>query len=261
MVWSVLALGLSLGQREKVLGFVVIGMELKIRYRLHSHRNALDIIDATPELTQLWQQLQDAITNVDDDSLLSDYQDRVEDALAGRKSAPKSLSHSINGLLDRYLVVRGWERQSALFNEKPYTAANEKRWRLDFSKATPLSDSSARRMQTTKGKTGIAVEVAFNHGEAIAWNLLKPVMASELNHIAKATDIGEGVGVIICATRSLKARGGFDSAVGEFEKILRYLDPMRNQLTTPTLIVGLEAPDSFNLRKKKGSGPSEIVFL
>lgn len=234
---------------------------LAIKYRIHSHRNAKEIVEATPELTKLWSQLESAIAALDDASLLSDYQNRVDSSRATRKSPPKSLSHSINGLLDNYLVDRGWEKQSALFSQKPYTAANEKRWRLDFSKATALSESSARRMQTTKSKTGIAVEVAFNHGEAIAWNLLKPVMASELNHIAKATDIGEGVGVIICATATLKARGGFDSAVGEFEKILRYLDPMRNQLTTPTLIVGLEAPDSFKLLKRRGSSPSEIVFV
>jgi len=163
--------------------------------------------------------------------------------------------------LDDYLGKRGWEKQSALFSEKPYTSKNENRWRLDFSKSVSLSDDSARRMHTTKGKTGIAVEVAFNHGEAIAWNLLKPVMASELNHVAKATDIGEGVGVLICATASMKARGGFDSAVGEFEKILRYLDPMRNQLTTPTLIVGLEAPETFILKKRKGSISSEVIYL
>lgn len=209
----------------------------------------------------MWAELSDAILRISDESLLADYLDRVDASRAKRKSPPKSLSHSINGLLDEYLVRRGWERQSALFSQKPYTSANEKRWRLDFSKSLRLTEDSARRMQTTKTRTGIAVEVAFNHGEAIAWNLLKPVMASELNHVAKATDIGEGIGVIISATAGLKACGGFDSAVGEFEKMLRYLDPMRNQLTTPTLLIGLAAPESFRLVKRKGSVASEVIYL
>ena len=232
-----------------------------MRFTLHSHRNALEITEATPELAQLWAELQDAIGAMSDDGLLADYLERVDSSRAKRKSPPKSLSHSINGLLDEYLVRMGWERQSALFSQKPYTSKNEKRWRLDFSKSLRLSEDSARRMQTTKTRTGIAVEVAFNHGEAIAWNLLKPVMASELNHVAKATDIGEGIGVIISATAGLKARGGFDTAVGEFEKMLRYLDPMRNQLTTPTLLIGLDAPESFRLVKRKGSVASEVIYL
>lgn len=232
-----------------------------MKFVVHSHRNAQEIIDATPELSELWQEIQDAVASISDEKLLADYLDRVDASRAKEKSPPKSLSHSINALLDAYLVQRGWDRQSALFSQRPYTSANEKRWRLDFSKARTLSEDSTRRMRTTKSKTGIAVEVAFNHGEAIAWNLLKPVMASELNHVPKAIDIGEGVGVIIAATAALKARGGFDSAVGEFEKMLRYLDPMRDQLTTPTLIVGLGPPDSFGLVKRKGSFPSEISYF
>lgn len=232
-----------------------------MKYQIHSHRNAVEIVDATPELSELWEEIQFAIESISDESLLADYLERVDSSRGRGKSPPKSLSHSINALLDAYLVSRGWERQSALFSERPYTSANEKRWRLDFSKARTLSEDSTRRMRTTKKKTGIAVEVAFNHGEAIAWNLLKPVMASELNHVPKAVDIGEGVGVIIAATAALKARGGFDSAVGEFEKMLRYLDPMRDQLTTPTLIVGLVPPETFKLVKRKGSLPSEVIYL
>lgn len=232
-----------------------------MRFTLHSHRNALEIVEATPELSQLWAELEDAIHAIGDEDLLADYLARVDVSREHQKSPPKSLSHSINGLLDEYLVRKGWEPQSALFSQKPYTSKNEKRWRLDFSKSLRLTENSARRMQTTKTRTGIAVEVAFNHGEAIAWNLLKPVMASELNHVAKATDIGEGIGVIISATAGLKARGGFDTAVGEFEKMLRYLDPMRNQLTTPTLLIGLDAPESFRLVKRKGSVPSEVIYL
>lgn len=237
------------------------GMDTSIKFQLHSHRNAREIIAAVPELSELWLEIESSIVAIDDSLLLDDYRLRARSSLTTGSAAPKSLSHSINGLLDSYLVAKGWEPQSALFSEEPYTSRNEKNWRLDFSKSASLGEESLRRSNTSHKRTGIAVEVAFNHGEAIAWNLLKPVMASELNHVAKATDIGEGVGVLICATASLKKQGGFDGAVGEFEKVLRYLDPMRNQLSTPTLVVGLEAPDSFKLVKKKGGGPSEIEFL
>jgi hypothetical protein len=114
-------------------------------------------------------------------------------------------------------------------------------------------------------RRGIAVEVAFNHGEAIAWNLLKPVLASELNHVAEQIDIGSGIGVVIAATESLKDAGGFDSAVGSFEKFLTYLKPLQNQLTVPMIIVGLEAPKRFRVAKVKdprtGRNSGQIELL
>ena len=90
------------------------------------------------------------------------------------------------------------------------------------------------------------VEVAFNNGEAIAWNLLKPVLASELNHVRK--DAQTRLGVVIMASEDMKRAGGFDSAVGTFEKAVRYLKPLQNQLTCPMVLIGLSAPESFEVK-------------
>ena len=87
------------------------------------------------------------------------------------------------------------------------------------------------------------MEVSYNHGEALAWNLLKPVLASELNHVTKA--IQTELGVLILATQNLKEAGGFDGAIGTYEKAIRYLKPLQSQLTVPLLLIGLEAPESF----------------
>ena len=147
----------------------------------------------------------------------------------------------------------GWTGESGIFQDAQYR--NERRWRLDFSKVM-VDEVGTRR--------GIAVEVAFNHGEAIAWNLLKPVLASELNHVEKQIDIGEGIGVVIAATESLKEAGGFDGAVGSFEKFLTYLKPLQNQLTAPMILVGLEAPEAFKIAKVRdpetGRNTGRMVF-
>ena len=221
----------------------------------------MEVIESIPELKNLWTEIESAVISVTEPALLEDYVEKVRVKQALNGSPPKSLSYSINDLLDQSLVAQGWEPQSALFNQPPYTNRNDKRWRLDFSKSAPLSDESARSRRTSQKLTGIAVEVAFNHGEAIAWNLLKPVMAAELNHVPKAIDIGEGVGVLITASKELKKSGGFDGAVGEYEKVLRYLAPMRNQLSTPMLILGLKPPQTFRLEKLKGKRASRIIKL
>lgn len=222
-----------------------------MKYRIHAHRFADRIIDGTPELRALWDEIDGAIVSLTDERLISQYYERdtvipLDEQLGYGNSM--SISKAINNLLKLELEIQGWTSESALFQEEEYS---DKRWRLDFSKSLDSTDSEAA--ESGLNRYGMAVEVAFNHGEAIAWNLLKPVLAGELNHVEQQTEIGAGVGIIICATAALKEAGAFDGAVGEYEKFLRYLKPMRNQLTIPMMIVGLEAPESFRIVKAKDS--------
>jgi hypothetical protein len=197
---------------------------------LEDHNNAIDIVKSNVELGILWHEITEALGAITDSRIMEQVP----------KSKNKmSLSAAINDLIDLELKKRGWTAQSAIFQGAKY---KDKRWRLDFSK---------RIENPQKGITGMAVEVAFNHGEAIAWNLMKPVLAAEINHVGVETDIGAGIGIYICATRNLKTAGGFDGAVGEYEKVLRYLFPMSQKLTRPLIIVGLEAPKTFKIIKKK----------
>ena len=194
------------------------------------HNNGLDIVKSNPELGNLWSEIESALSSITDERI------KAQVPLSNNKM---SLSSAINDLIDVELKKRGWTAQSAIFQGEKY---KDKRWRLDFSK---------RVENPRKDITGMAVEVAFNHGEAIAWNLMKPVLAAEINHVGVETDIGAGIGIYICATKALKKAGGFDGAVGEYEKVLRYLFPMSNKLARPLIIVGLEAPETFRIVKKK----------
>jgi hypothetical protein len=181
---------------------------------LSSHRHADVVMSA--EAPETWRELREAIENVSDEQLIEEFE--------GRNRQAKSLSEAINALLKRSLVGKGWLAEAPIFQDAEY---QDKRWRLDFAKEK------------------ISVEIAFNHGEAIAWNLLKPVLASEYNHIKKA--IQTRFGVVICATEELKAAGGFDGAVGTYEKFIRYLIPLQNPLTVPIMLVGLRAPRTFRV--------------
>ena len=196
------------------------------------HRFGLDLINSDEQLSSLWLDIAKTIEGLTDKRIIAEYQ---------LSSNAMSISAAINTLIDADLRALGWTPQSAIFQGVEYEG---KSWRLDFAK------SSSSRVD---GKSGIAVEVAFNHGEAIAWNLLKPVLAAEINHVDTETDIGVGIGVYICATESLKEAGAFDSAVGEYEKVLRYLSPLFSKLTVPMVIVGLEAPETFRVEKRKNA--------
>lgn len=165
--------------------------------------------------THLYTEVIRAIDGISDEDIINAY-DNI------KRGSKKSLSQPINNLLKQRLEEMGWRAESPIFDDPDYL---ENSWRLDFAKEE------------------ISVEVAFNHGSVVSWNLLKPVMASELNHIPKA--IQTSAGIIICATQELKKTGNYDSAVGTYDKYLRHLTPMYDILKAPLLIIGLEAPETF----------------
>lgn len=182
-------------------------------FKLHSHRFGGAIV-AEDEYRQEWEEIIHVLKSITDQDIQAKHRQKSPDS--------KSISKAINLLIHETLEQKGWTPESSIFNDPEYS---QTRWRLDFAKEK------------------ISIEVAFNHGEAIAWNLLKPVLASELNHVEK--DVQTSLGVVIMATEALKATGGFDSAVGTYEKAIRYLKPLQNQLTCPMVLIGLEAPKSF----------------
>jgi hypothetical protein len=204
-----------------------------------SHRFAEEIIIGNPGLRQLYSEIVDSLNSISDEMLIEEFNKKKQEAKASGIKIDKSLSPIINKLINDKLVGHQWVPQSSIFQG---SLATDKQWRLDFCKKID---------NPIKSITGIAVEVAFNHGEAILWNLLKPVIASEINHVQTQTNIGSGIGVVICATDALKAAGGFDDAVGEYEKILRYLEPFYQKISTPVMIIGLEKPSTFYIKQEK----------
>lgn len=202
-----------------------------MKYLTKSHKQG-DIILNEARYAPLFQEVIDVISGISDEDILQKHQSQY--------SGKMSLSYAINDLLKERFVQKNWTKEAPIFQDPKF---KDSRWRLDFA------------------KDAISIEVGFNHGEAIAWNLIKPVLASELNHVQKA--IQTKIGIMICATKELKIAGAFDGAVGEFEKVDRYLVPLDRILTVPMLIIGLKAPDTFKLVKTKiaGRNVGQVVLL
>lgn len=203
----------------------------------HAHRYADAIIESDTYLREKYYELVEVLQGISDEDLIRDFNAKKE-IHRKRGTSFKSLTASINGLIrERMEELPDWYREVDIFNDTEDIIGNTE-WRLDFA-----------------CEHGFAVETAFNHGEAIAWNLLKPVLASELNHVQKA--IQTRLGIYVCATNQMKKAGNIDRASGSFEKVIRYLTPMMNQLTTPMMIIGIDAPDTFQVNHKT----NEIVML
>lgn len=199
-----------------------------MRFTTYPYKHA-DIVLADPRHKKDFDEIAEVISSITDEDLKAYHLARKN---GGIKS---SLAPTINVLLRERLVEKGWSPESSIFQGEEY--GEDKVWRLDFA------------------RNSVSIEVAFNHGEAIAWNLLKPVLASEVNNVQKA--IKTEVGVLITATRDLKLAGSFDNAVGEYEKVLRYLVPLSTLMSVPLLIIGLLPPETFKLKSKYPGNPDD----
>lgn len=215
-----------------------------MKYKIFSHRHAKQILENTAEYQLLYVDVIEAIENVTEQRLINHFKDNYENP----GKSKKSISESINQLLKIELTEAGWHPEAQIFRD---AAFGDGKWRLDFAKAAPIPESDSRSYGEIK-ETGISIEVGFNHSGSIAWNLLKPVLASELNHVEK--DIQTSLGIVITATSALQVAGGFDKAIGVFEDYVSHLVPLRDVLTVPILVIGLEAPESFKIgHSKKGT--------
>jgi hypothetical protein len=209
-----------------------------MKTKLHSHRYGQEFLESSDIPNNEFIELKNVIADITEEEIIKEFYSK-------HLSRGKSISKAINQLIKNKLTDKDWIPEAHIFNPEdpnhPDPTKKAKRFRLDFA------------------KNDIAVEVAFNHGEAISWNLLKPVLSSELNHLDKAKQTK--IGIIITATKEMRQKGGFDTAVGTYEKYLRYLIMMNTQLVCPLVIIGLEAPKTFEIQPFKYKGTRATIGL
>jgi len=193
-----------------------------MEYRLKEHRYALKIIENVEEYNEIFEKFCKMLSMLSDNDIIELFEKRKKE---GKKD--KSISTTINLLISEKMTLMGWEKESPIFKDNRYNQSSSD-FRLDFVYPDIFS-----------------VEVAFNHNSATVINLLKPVLASELNHVEKAYQTK--FGIVITATKDLKEKGGFDNAIGTFEGYCNQLKVLMNQLTIPIVIIGLEAPKTFKI--------------
>lgn len=195
---------------------------LRMKYRIHGFRHGDYLAKNVREYKPYWAEVECALDSVSEDEIVAHFRTNGE-------GSKKSISSTLNTLLKDRFTSQGWHAESPIFSEPRYTDG-VRIFRLDFAKG-PMS-----------------IEVAFNHGNDAPWNLLKPTLASELNHVEKA--IQTDIGIIVTATEEMRVAGGFDNAVGTYEKYVDFLRPMGMLLTAPLVIVGLEAPETFHIEHR-----------
>jgi len=198
-----------------------------MKYVTSQHRHGLTVAN-DGIYKKDFEEFLSVITDITEQDLIDEFNRKANDRNNSNKVLSKSISDAINKLIDERLSQKAWTRQSRIFGDKRF---KDMRWTLDFAKQT-------------NGVGTFCVEVVFNNAGSLGWNLLKPVLACEQNHVEKA--IETKIGIIVLATKGMKVAGGFDNAIATFEDAPLYLSAMSNIISaTPIVIIGLTAPETF----------------
>lgn len=245
-----------------------------MEFEKFSHRHAEELLNSVEEYIPLWRDLETRLASISEDMIIDHFRKHFEN----KTKQYMSLSWSINPLISEALgAKRATELRRLLKNkaiseaeaEKFWVAESEifgksvfgmNKWRLDFARKIVTRDEGGLRIPGATDK-GISIEVAFNNAGSAAWNVLKPSIASELNHVEK--NIQTSIAILIVATDDLKAKGGFDGTVGTFESYKSMLTPLQDIVKVPMLILGIKAPKTFKVEiyKKNGKNQGRIVML
>jgi hypothetical protein len=200
-----------------------------MKYLLNDHRYGLTIA-RSGIFKKDFDEFLSVITGITDQDIINEFNKKTDIRNSSKRVLTKSISDAINKLIDERLTQKDWTGQSKIFGDKRF---KDMRWTLDFAKQT-------------NGNGTFCVEVIFNNAGSLGWNLLKPVLACEQNHVEKA--IQTKIGIIVLATKAMKVAGGFDNTVATFEDAPLYLSAMSNIISaTPIVIVGLCAPETFKI--------------
>ena len=197
-------------------------------FSTHNFRNASAILSQRPE----WEELRGVVQGITRDDIIA-TQERL---MKSRGQSPAGAQTAVNLLFEERLPTPAWAHQCRLFEGgDPSTEQALARWTMDFVKRGEAPEDSL------EPDFGLGIEVAFNHAEAIAWTLIRLDLASEVGVREQARI---DVGVAIYASRSFKAWGKMDGAVGTFEQACIWLNLMRPVMPIPIVLIGLNPRDS-----------------
>lgn len=205
-------------------------------YTEYSHRYGLEIIKGNDQYKEVYLDFLNIIESISEKELAKLFDKRKDE---GKKDT--SLSKVVNQKIKEGLMQRQyWQKECHIFKNDEKNKGL-KSWRLDFAYPNLFS-----------------VEVAFNHASAVTANLLKPVLASELNYVEK--EFYTKFGIIVAVTSEFKTKGGFDNAIGTYEEFVTQCAPLMNQLTVPMIIIGLKSPKTFEIIHKK-EGKRKVGYV
>lgn len=176
-----------------------------MRLEYHSHEDADRIIREEPH----WPELTGTLSAIGRDDILRQH--------ATYARPPAGAQSAINDVIDQRLRALGWTGQARLFNDPALPT-----WTMDFYKGS------------------VGVEVVFNNDQYVPWELQRLMLAKRSPEVQGLHRTR--VGVVVIATKALKAWGKLDGSCATYEKLTQvWLPHLAPILTFPIMAIGLDA--------------------
>jgi hypothetical protein len=192
-----------------------------MKFQIYSYRYALEIIQGNESLKNEWDSYKKILESITGKDLMDSF------LMSERKS--KSISQTLYKVVTKKLKEHGWVNEVNLYNDDFYR--DVKRFTLDFY------------------KNSLAMEFSFGHEATSSWKLIKSVLAAQENTLSK--NIQSKVTILLAVTSKMKSAGGFDGSIATYEKFIQYVEPMKDILVEPIIIIGLEPVDEFRMQHKR----------
>lgn len=188
-------------------------------FNIYSYKDALVRISESEMMKKHCDELFETIKSISETDLMDYFY-----VYSGRS---KSLSKVIKKLLDDKLQENNWEKNINMYCGDSYV--DQKRFAFDYY------------------KSGLTLEVAFNHESACAWKLIK----GNLNSTKMDVNVTSKISILITVDSRMRFLGGFDGAIGTFEKYQTYLEPLQDILEKPILLIGLNPLKDFHIKHRQ----------
>ena len=177
---------------------------------------------------ELYNWLLQVLEGIEESELIDIFSERKK-----KFKREKSLSPTIGFIINEHIKNKpGWEINKPIFKK-------------NFARERNLSFVSE----------DLAVEIGFNHCEAIEMKLLK-LQLSIAPHEYLEKAINPKVGILISATNDMEDAGNFDSASGSYENIKGSIITLGSVLKIPFVLIGFKAPKTFYINKNK-----EVIII
>lgn len=197
-----------------------------MEFEIYSLNEAIEFISKDVDLSNIWEELQATILNISDED--------IKECFTIYAKNSKSISTSIKRLIDERLTGIGWVKNTPMFDCYEYKKL--KRFSLDYTKSI------------------FDLELAFNHESATTWNLIKGSLSQLESDLPK--NAKNKITILITATQKMKSIGGFDGAIGTYEKYRSYIEPLKPLLKTSIIIIGLKELKEFRIQHRKYTNKS-----
>jgi hypothetical protein len=217
-----------------------------MQFRVSSYRSGYEVMKNTGAFEELASAFE-SLTVKEIERLRAERQEEYNQKAAATGGKPRiaGVQSPLNDEIERLLESedRAWRGQMPLYDSD--LGLGKGAWTMDFHKV--FGDG-----------LGVALEVCFNHGEAIPWTIIRPTLAYQSEDVhAEARIVVAGVVLVTDSLKHDERTGSLrvDGAVGTYERLLTLLPRMKWVVTVPLVIFGLDWADGAMV------GPVHIVPL